>query len=253
MKYLPHLYVVSKFARWAHPKEVKMHRVLCYCFMSTILLLLGAADINAEPRILFDSNTDLSIRRNNNSPLVAQLLSIQEEMHQTNKLLFFLRIDVIQSTMTAYQLTEDSINNYSLEELSTCLVGTPKSKKYPKGFGVITSIERSPRWAPTPETVRLFKRRGINLEKFRNAKGKIIIPSGHPLNYMGSLKMNIRFLEKQASLKLERNVYRIHGTLKKDEEKLGTRCSGGCIRTQNEELIALDKMMKGGLIIIKYI
>ena len=227
-----------------------MQKVLCY-LMAIIMLFLFEASANAQSPTL--SNMEISAEQESDSSLIPQLLSIRERMHKTDKPLFFLRIDVINAKMTVYSLIPEGIASYSLEEISTHLVGSPKSKKYPRGFGVITSIQRSPIWAPTPETVKLFKKRGINLEKFRNAKGKIIIPAGHKLNYMGPVKMNIDFLEKQASAKLERDVYRIHGTLQKDEKKLGTRCSGGCIRTQNKELLRLDELMKGGFIVVEYV
>ena len=102
-------------------------------------------------------------------------------------------------------------------------------------------------------TTAYFKKRGIDFEKFRNNKGRIIIPPGHIFNYMGSIKMRIKFLEKQASSKLDRDVYRIHGTLKEDDPKLGTRCSSGCTRVQNDELLQFDKLMSGGFIIVEYV
>lgn len=186
--------------------------------------------------------------------VIEHLIAIREESKQEEKTLFFMEIDVVQSNMRVYRLVEDTDEEtFSLEEISTHRVGTPKSAKYPKGFGIITSVEKDPIWAPTDGTIEQFKKRGTDLEKFRNAQGKVIIPAGNPLNYMGPLKMRIKFLEKQASAELERDIYRIHGTLKKDEPKLGTRCSGGCIRTKNAELLELDKKMKGGFIVIKYV
>lgn len=228
-----------------------MQKVLYY-LASIAFLLFMAIDANVQAQPIPDKK-DYAEEERGDTLLIAQLLSIREKMNKAAKPLFFLHIDVVQATMTVYHLIEEDTGNYFLEEVSTHLVGTPKFKRYPKGFGIITSTERSPFWAPTPGTVMEFKKRGINLEKFRNEQGKIIIPPGHALNYMGPVKMRIRFLEKQAFPKLNRDVYRIHGTLKKDEAKLGTRCSGGCIRTQNEELLRLDELMKGGFIITKYI
>ncbi len=217
-----------------------------------MFLLFGAISTNAKTMEVSDA--ELSARQTTNDPeLVGQLLAIREQLHKENKPLFFMQIDVSNSVMTTYKLTDEEDGTFSLEEISTNIVGTPKSKKYPRGFGFITAVEKNPVWAPTPATVKQFKKHGMDLEKFRNDQGKIIIPAGNVLNYMGPLKMRIKFLEKQAYPELNRDVYRIHGTLKKDERKLGTRCSAGCIRTKNNELLELNEEMKGGFIVVEYI
>jgi lipoprotein-anchoring transpeptidase ErfK/SrfK len=221
-----------------------MRKVLYHLASITFLLLLSTAPSLAAP-VCDEQPTD--------DILVAKLVSIREKMHKTDKPLFFMRVDVQHSIMTVYRLDEEVGEDFSLERMRTYSVGTPRSKKYPKGLGIITAIERFPIWAPTPETVTQFKKRGIELEKFRNAQGKIIIPAGHHLNYMGPVKMKIKFLEKQADPRFDRDVYRIHGTLKKDERRLGTRCSGGCIRTKNDDLIELDDKIKGGFIVVEYV
>lgn len=230
-----------------------MKKVLFSLITGSILLLMA---IPANTRTSVACESDAQNKQTDdfvNSALIDKLLSIQVQLKKSDEQIFYLHIDVVKSTMTVFRLVQEDDLTFSLEEMSSHFVGTPKSRIYPKGFGYIYARERNPIWAPTKETVRLFKKRGVNLEKFRNKQGKIIIPAGDRLNYMGPIKMRVKFLEKQTDAKLIRDVYRIHGTLKKDERKLGTRCSGGCIRTQNEELIKLNEKTKGGLIIVQYV
>lgn len=229
-----------------------MKKVLRYLATIVLCSLLATTGVHAEATN--SSENELLEKQANDTTSIMKLISIREQSNQAGKPLFFMEIDVMHSSMTVYRLVENaSEETFSLEEISTHRVGTPKPAKYPKGFGIITAIEKDPIWAPTDGTIEQFKKRGTDLEKFRNAQGKVIIPAGDPLNYMGPLKMRIKFLEKQASAKLQRDIYRIHGTLKKDEAKLGTRCSGGCIRTKNTELLELSKKMKGGFIVIRYV
>jgi hypothetical protein len=228
-----------------------MRKIFCFLAIAVVFLLVST-NAQAEPRVI--PRDDMSHEEEvADEALINKLLSIRESMRKTDKPLFYMYVDVVNSTMIVYRLIQESGEGYSLEEMSTHLIGSPKSKKYPKGFGFIYSVEKFPIWAPTSDQVKLFKERGTDFEKFRNAQGKVIIPPSHPLNYMGPVKMKIKFFEKQVIAKLDRDVYRIHGTLKKDEKKLGTRCSGGCIRTRNEEIIELDKQTHGGFIIVNFV
>ena len=184
------------------------------------------------------------------SLLANELVDIQERFGQSGRNIVYLRIDVLDCSMKRYRVVNGQGEPRLVFE-EEYVVGTPKTRFYPKGKGIITNIEYRPWWYPTAETVAEFKKRGKHLEKFRDAQGKIAIPPGHRLNFMGPIKMKITFIDPQATAKLGRMVYRIHGNL--DTTKLGTRCSGGCIRMDNHEIKMLAKNAKGKTIIIDYI
>jgi L,D-transpeptidase YcfS len=97
----------------------------------------------------------------------------------------------------------------------------------PLGEGSITAISLQPKWYPTKNTLKAFKRKGINLPS--------IVPYGHKLNYMGAAKINLTHRVKG------QEVYRIHGTL--NEDTIGSNESSGCIRMKNDEVLQLASML----------
>ena len=106
-------------------------------------------------------------------------------------------------------------------------------KKYPVGKGVVTKIEFNPAWYPTPRTRGEFAKKNIFLAEK--------IPAGHKFNYMGSFKIHLSH-----SVPGKGEVFRIHGTRKEDESKIGTRASGGCIRMFNAEGESLARKISIG-------
>lgn len=119
-------------------------------------------------------------------------------------------------------------SNEKIINIKTYKVSTAKENvKKPLGKGSITSISLQPLWYPTPNTLKSFKQRGINLPQ--------VVPFGHKLNYMGAAKINLTH-------KVDgRDVYRIHGTL--NEETIGTNESAGCIRMKNDEVLQLATLL----------
>lgn len=188
-----------------------------------------------------------------NTATIQELLKIQNKYRLSKENLYYFEINVLESSMDVYRLVQEKNGMYSLDFISSHRVGTPKVKEYPRGFGLITQVERNPIWAPTPSTVKEFKKRGIDLTHFSNKEGKIIVPAGSPLNYMGPVKMRISFVTPQKSAKTRREVYRIHGILPKLKGKLGTRCSGGCIRVDNDEIKELVRLTRKSSIVVRYI
>lgn len=97
----------------------------------------------------------------------------------------------------------------------------------PLGVGSITAISLQPKWYPTQNTLKAFKRKGINLPS--------VVPYGHKLNYMGAAKINLTHRVRG------QDVYRIHGTL--NEDTIGSNESSGCIRMKNDEVLQLASML----------
>ena len=187
---------------------------------------------------------------NDETSVAQSLVEIQKQAKHQGRQIMYLKIDIHDCSMKRYRVDNiESKPQLVLEE--EYVVGTPKVKEYPHGRGIITEINVHPWWYPTQETVIEFKKRHIDLEKFRNDEGLIAVPPGHRLNFMGSAKMKITFIDKQKTAKLRRSVYRIHGN--NDPTKLGTRCTGGCIRMDNDEVKDLAKDSKGKTVIIDYI
>lgn len=203
------------------------------------------------------ANAAINDGSQDNTELAMKVLSIKEQHLPNKKDIYYLEIDVAEATMDVYRCFVDEDGEPSLEFMDTYLVGTPKVRDYPRGFGVITSVEFNPTWMPTQASVELLMKHGINLYKFRNKDGKVVVPGGNQYNFMGPVKMRIKFVTPQKTAKTRRDVYRVHGILEGREYKklLGTRCSGGCIRVENEQITDLAKKYKkeNSAIILQYI
>ncbi len=144
---------------------------------------------------------------------------------------YFIRISISACRLWLYE------KNYQGDFIliREYMVATVKKteKGYPIGKGRITKIEFNPSWYPTQRTINEFAKKGIFLPK--------AIPPGHKLNYMGSFKI---YLSHNVPGKGE--IFRIHGTRKEDEEKIGTRASGGCVRLLNSEGEELARKISTG-------
>ena len=101
---------------------------------------------------------------------------------------------------------------------------------YPVGRGKVTGIFFDPWWYPTPYARQVFRERGIALP----AK----IPPGHPLNYMGVVKIALSHKTWKGA------IYRIHGN--NDPKRVGRRVTGGCFVMNNDEGLALAHMIRVG-------
>lgn len=115
------------------------------------------------------------------------------------------------------------------------LAGTvkPSMKKYPLGLGYITKIEFDPWWYPPTLSRAYFARKGIFLPG--------CVPPGDKLNFMGKFKIHLSHSVPEYG-----SIYRIHGVRPGDEDCVGKRVSGGCIRMLNEEGIPLAKIVAIG-------
>lgn len=144
---------------------------------------------------------------------------------------YYIEISITECKLRLYRIGKNS----SLELIKEYPAGTAKKtiKLFPTGKGFITKKEYNPFWYPTEKTRAEFAKRGIVLSK--------VVPSHHPLNYMGSFKIHLsHFVPGKGT------IYRIHGSRKEDEEKIGHRISGGCIRMKNKEGEELFKIISVG-------
>lgn len=131
----------------------------------------------------------------------------------------------------------DSVNNFmsvkakvdnQIKDIKTYKVSTGKDDvKKPFGAGKVSKISLNPVWYPTADTIKSFKKRGINLPS--------VVPPGNKYNYMGAAKIN---LTHEVDGK---NTFRIHGTL--NEKTIGTNESAGCIRMKNGDVVQLATLL----------
>ena len=131
----------------------------------------------------------------------------------------------------------DSVNNFmsvkakvdnQIKDIKTYKVSTGKDDvKKPFGAGKVSKISLNPVWYPTADTIKSFKKRGINLPS--------VVPPGNKYNYMGAAKIN---LTHEVDGK---KTFRIHGTL--NEKTIGTNESAGCIRMKNGEVLQLATLL----------
>lgn len=134
-----------------------------------------------------------------------------------------IEIDSISNTMKV----KAKVDNH-FEEIKKYKVSTAKKDiEKPFGDGKITKITLNPTWYPTADTLKTFKKRGINLPS--------VVPPGSKFNYMGAAKINLTHEVNGKS------TFRIHGTL--DERTIGTNESAGCIRMKNAQVVELATLL----------
>jgi lipoprotein-anchoring transpeptidase ErfK/SrfK len=125
-------------------------------------------------------------------------------------------------------MTVNAKINDELKEIKEYRVSTAKKDvKRPFGEGKISKISLNPIWYPTQDTLKSFKKRGINLPS--------VVPPGHKYNYMGAAKINLTHIVDG------KNTFRIHGTL--NEKTIGTNESAGCIRMKNSDVLQLASLL----------
>jgi L,D-transpeptidase YcfS len=125
-------------------------------------------------------------------------------------------------------MTVNAKINNKLKEIKEYRVSTAKKDvKRPFGEGKISKISLNPIWYPTADTLKSFRKRGINLPS--------VVPPGHKYNYMGAAKINLTHMVNG------RNTYRIHGTL--SEKTIGSNESAGCIRMKNSDVLQLASLL----------
>lgn len=114
------------------------------------------------------------------------------------------------------------------KEIKTFRVSTGKDNiEKPFGVGKVSKISLNPIWYPTADTIKSFRKRGINLPS-------VVLP-GDKYNYMGAAKINLTHEVDGKS------TFRIHGTL--NEKTIGTNESAGCIRMKNSEVVQLATLL----------
>jgi L,D-transpeptidase YcfS len=134
-----------------------------------------------------------------------------------------IEVDSVKNRMTLKAKIDDEF-----QELKTYIVSTGKDNiQKPFGVGRISRISLNPVWYPTTDTIKSFKKRGINLPN--------VVPPGDKYNYMGAAKINLTHEVNGKS------TYRIHGTL--NEKTLGTNESAGCIRMKNSDVVQLATLL----------
>jgi lipoprotein-anchoring transpeptidase ErfK/SrfK len=125
-------------------------------------------------------------------------------------------------------MTVNAKINDELKEIKEYRVSTAKKDvKRPFGEGKISKISLNPIWYPTQDTLKSFKKRGINLPS--------VVPPGHKYNYMGAAKINLTHIVDG------KNTFRIHGTL--NEKTIGSNESAGCIRMKNSDVLQLASLL----------
>lgn len=178
--------------------------------------------INEEKiAIAEETKVDLTVEKNLNSNNTKNENDLISQIESYDKLI--VEVDSTNNTM----LLKANINE-ELIDLKSYKVSTGKKNvKKPLGNGSISAISLTPQWYPTADTLRSFKRRGINLPS--------VVPYGHRLNSMGAAKINLTHRVDG------KETYRIHGTL--NEKTIGTNESAGCIRMKNSEVLQLAKLL----------
>lgn len=139
---------------------------------------------------------------------------------------YLLLVEIDSKTLILYQLDREQRT-----EIKRFLVATPI---YPKALnlpliGIVTKIELSPAWYPTPATRSAYlKKHGKELPS--------AIPAGDPRNAMGKAQLIITY--ENCSLPI-----RIHGN--NDPDSIGKSATRGCIRMFNKDILSLIEIIKG--------
>ena len=141
---------------------------------------------------------------------------------------FYIEISISKTTLTLYEKTGDE----ELVPLREYPVGSAVRGLdiYPTGLGKVTGIYFDPWWHPTPYAREIFRKRGIVLPR--------AVPPGHPLNYMGKVKIALSHRTKKGA------IYRIHGA--NNPARVGKRVTGGCFAMYNDQGLELAQTISVG-------
>jgi lipoprotein-anchoring transpeptidase ErfK/SrfK len=104
---------------------------------------------------------------------------------------------------------------------------------YPLGRGQVTAISFNPWWRPTAYSRQVFRERGIELPP--------AVPPGHPLNYMGAVKISLSHRTRKGA------IYRIHGN--NNPGRVGRRVTGGCFVMYNNDILELARTISVGTLV----
>jgi lipoprotein-anchoring transpeptidase ErfK/SrfK len=134
-----------------------------------------------------------------------------------------IEVDPLTNIMTVNAKIDNKLKEIKEYRVSTA----KKDVARPFGEGRISKISLNPIWYPTQDTLKSFRKRGINLPS--------VVPPGHKYNYMGAAKINLTHIVDG------KNTFRIHGTL--NEKTIGTNESAGCIRMKNSDVLQLAALI----------
>jgi L,D-transpeptidase YcfS len=134
-----------------------------------------------------------------------------------------IEVDPLTNIMTVNAKIDNKLKEIKEYRVSTA----KKDVARPFGEGKISKISLNPIWYPTQDTLKSFRKRGINLPS--------VVPPGHKYNYMGAAKINLTHIVDG------KNTFRIHGTL--NEKTIGTNESAGCIRMKNSDVLQLASLL----------
>lgn len=136
----------------------------------------------------------------------------------------YLKISMSQCRLWLYEKDGEKLKLVQEYDVGTVKCGI---KRYPLGLGYITKIDFAPVWYPPAYTRWYFAaKKGIHLPT--------VVPFGHKLNYMGAFRISLSH-----NVPGKGQIYRIHGVRSGEENLVGQRVSGGCIRMRNEEGLQL--------------
>ena len=141
---------------------------------------------------------------------------------------FLIEIRISRETLDLYEKSEDGQwvpqRQYPVD---TAVRGL---HVYPLGKGTVTAISFNPWWYPTAYSRQVFRERGIDLPR--------AVPPGHPLNYMGAVKISLSHRTPRGT------IYRIHGN--NNPGRVGRRVTGGCLVMFNEDALELARTITVG-------
>jgi lipoprotein-anchoring transpeptidase ErfK/SrfK len=109
----------------------------------------------------------------------------------------------------------------------TALRGVP----HPTGAGAVQAVYFKPSWHPMPGTHKYYREK-------KNITLPATVPYGHPEHMLGEFKM---VLTHRSSV-YGPGAYSIHGC--KNEQTIGRRVSGGCVRMKNAEGVELAQLVQ---------
>jgi L,D-transpeptidase YcfS len=180
--------------------------------------LIKSLENNGSRRIMFKSEKKSAVVKEIKKSVDVNPLKNVAEYEE-----ILIEVDSVKNRMTLKAKIDDEF-----QELKTYVVSTGKNNiEKPFGVGRISRISLNPIWYPTADTIKSFKKRGINLPN-------VVLP-GDKYNYMGAAKINLTHEVNGKS------TYRIHGTL--NEKTLGTNESAGCIRMKNSDVVQLATLL----------
>jgi len=153
---------------------------------------------------------------------------LQEARSRGTDRLYAIEISISRKVLQLYEQTAGDKRLLRREYRVGSAV--PGIDVYPLGRGHVTAISINPWWHPTPYSREVFRKRGINLPS--------AVPPGHPLNYMGPVKISLSHRTWKGA------IYRIHGN--NNPGRVGRRVTGGCFVMYNNDALELARTISVG-------